>query len=168
VDHEVDRVAPDQDWHTVGVLDAAGRFEWVSGVAAFDLGMEAQQLVGRWFAELLPTDDRARFNLLLSEMVGREGSGRHVLACLTGCDGPSASRATRQWRLTGLRAASGRFGVALEVRSLDSGQPPALHRDRSDDVLQRKSAELEATLRALPDLFFRFDCDGHFLDWPIS
>jgi two-component system, cell cycle sensor histidine kinase and response regulator CckA len=33
------------------------------------------------------------------------------------------------------------------------------------DELERKTAELSAILRALPDLFFRFDADGRFLDF---
>jgi two-component system cell cycle sensor histidine kinase/response regulator CckA len=32
-------------------------------------------------------------------------------------------------------------------------------------ALQSKTAELEAILRALPDIFFRFDADGRFLDY---
>jgi two-component system cell cycle sensor histidine kinase/response regulator CckA len=33
------------------------------------------------------------------------------------------------------------------------------------DELERKTAELSAILRALPDLFFRFDAEGRFLDF---
>jgi two-component system, cell cycle sensor histidine kinase and response regulator CckA len=36
---------------------------------------------------------------------------------------------------------------------------------RTQTALQRKPPELEAILRALPDLFFRFDAEGRFLDY---
>ena len=38
-------------------------------------------------------------------------------------------------------------------------------RDTTQEALQRKTAELGAILRALPDLFFRFDAEGRFLDF---
>ena len=153
-------------WEQLGVLDCEGRFLYCfAGARA--LSSASSELVGSAFDELLAPDDRDRLRVALTDLGQHRACLRLDLAST--CE-LAASATTLDCRLTGMRGRDGERAVLLEARSAraagrdSGGRGEEQWTHPAQAALLQKQAKLEAILRALPDLFFRFDAEGRFLD----
>jgi two-component system, cell cycle sensor histidine kinase and response regulator CckA len=155
-----------ESWHTIGVVNRTGQLQLVSGRAPALLGIAIDTLAERAFADSLRREDRPKFSSALAEAMQAGGDAREVSVTLAG----AAPARTLTCRLTALHGAATADSLLLDVQLPcvgEAARPEALAQghEAARSALRHKTAELQAVLQTLPDLFVRFDADGRFLDF---
>jgi two-component system, cell cycle sensor histidine kinase and response regulator CckA len=159
----------DEAWLVLGVLDGDGRLLFGGDAARALLGREPAELIGRSVVELVVPADRMRWMRAFAELARQSTQARVQVGLLDLTDQPRAL----ECRLRRLQGGAEAFAAVLELRAPVAVEPERtlVFEKASGEVQgtaaapQSKPAELEAILRALPDLFFRFDAEGRFLDF---
>jgi PAS domain S-box-containing protein len=135
----------------VFILDERGRILHANPVVSARLGFEPWELLGKELLSLHAEESRDRAEALLRALVeGREAMAVLPLRSSRGTTIPVETRMTRgNW--------SGRpvwFGLSRDVTE----------RVRAQDALEESEARIRAILHAIPDVLFRMDREGRFVD----
>jgi two-component system, cell cycle sensor histidine kinase and response regulator CckA len=146
----------DVTFEAIATLDASGRVLHSTAAIGAALDLPPERAVAQQLGDVLSATDRLRLQRALAELASHELSPPFRV---------STAHTTSEWRLRRLYGDSA--ACIVEARALpvarEASEETSLAPERG--ALQQKSAELEAILRALPDLFFRFDTEGRFLDF---
>jgi PAS domain S-box-containing protein len=152
-------VTSDMVWE----VNADGVYTYVSPRVRAHLGFEPEEVIGKTPVDLLPPEDRPRFEALFREVRAKRQPVRFLENRNVRKDGSIVYLETsavpffeRDGRLGGYR------GVDRDITAHKLAEE---ERERALAEVETHAAELEGIFLALPDLYFRLDADGTILDY---
>jgi PAS domain S-box-containing protein len=148
--HEIVDASADWIWE----LDTAGRYTFVSASVEALLGYTPAELIGKTPFDLMPPDEAERVGAEFSAIAARKAPFRDLDNINLRKDGRPIHV------MTNGRPILAEDGTFLGYRGLDRD----ITERRAAELAQRQLADdLEATLRAIPDLLFELDAEGRYL-----